>query len=228
MQNLTRQVKFRTLKDSAVLLTQRTLFLTIVFFLAATANAWADEFTNSFALDVGEKNYHISVTGNNQHVDLSGAYDTSLHATWMLRLYDPSFDGPGFMGGLGLAYGHYEATDLSLNVFECRGDFGPAFEPVSWLRVGMLFFGGIGYHELHLTKAVYATTTVSGIGNLGFSYGANAELTIKILPRLHLSGQAGFRGLYVSDGTFQNDQLVRGVESSTIGLLLGASIDFAF
>lgn len=213
---------------AAFLLTQRTLYLTLIFFLATKANTWAEEFTNSFALDVGEKNYHISVTGNNQVVDLSGAYDTSLHATWMLRLYDPSFDGPGFIGGLGLAYGHYASAELSLDVFECRGDFGPAFEPVSWLRVGMLFFGGCGYHELHLPKAVYATTTVSGIGNLGFSYGANAELTIKILPRLHLSGQAGFRGLYVSDGTFQNNQLVRGVESSTIGLLLGASIDFAF
>lgn len=213
-------------KLAGLFLAQRVRDLTVVLFLTATA--WAEDFTNSFALDVGEKNYRIGVTGNNQRVDLSGAYDTSLHATWMLRFFDSSFDGPGFLGGLGLAYGHYESADLSLDVFECRADFGPAFEPVSWLRIGMMFFGGCGYHELRLPKTVYATTTVSGIGNFGFSYGANAELTFKILPRLHLSGQAGFRGLYVSNGIFENNQLIRGVESSTIGLLLGASIDFAF
>lgn len=196
--------------------------------LTLAASGMAEEFTNSFAVDLGEKRYRVSVTGNNQRVELAGTYDTAVHATWMLRLWDRGFEGPGFEGGLGLAYGFYESGEQRLQVFECRGDFGPAFEPVSWLRLGVLFFGGVGYHELYLPQAVYTTTTVSGIGNLGFSYGAHANLAIKLMRQLHLSGQIGVRGLYVSDGVFENNQLVRGVESSTIGLLAGASIDFAF
>ena len=194
----------------------------------AWANGVAEEFTNSFALDVGQKDYRVSVTGNGQRVDLVGTYDTSVHATWMLRLFDHGFESPGFLGGLGLGYGFYEHDDQRLQVFECRGDFGPAFEPVSFLRFSMLLFGGFGYHELYLPRAVNVLTGVGGVGNLGFSYGANAELTVKLLQQLHLSGQVGIRGLYVSDGVIENNQVIRGVESSTIGLLVGASIDFAF
>ncbi len=185
-------------------------------------------FSNSFAVDLGPKRYRVEVTGNGQREDLAGTYETSVHATWMLRLWQPGFEAPGFEGGLGLAYGFYESDDQRLQVFEWRGDFGPAFEPVSWLRMGVLLFGGIGYHELDLPRAVFTTTTVAGVGGFGFSYGAHAQLTLKPFRALHLSGQVGFRGLYVSDAVFENDQVVRGVESSTTGLLAGASIGFAF
>jgi hypothetical protein len=188
----------------------------------------AEEFSNSFAVDLGQKDYRVDVTGNDQRAYLSGTYETSLHATWMLRLWDQGFESPGFLGGLGLAYGLYEDRDLRLQVFEMRGDFGPAFEPVSWLRIGVLFFGGTGYHDLNLPRAVYEQTTVGGAGMWGFSYGAHAFLTLKPTSRLQLSGQAGIRGLYASYGVFEDNQLDRGVESSTIGLLAGASLDFAF
>ncbi len=192
------------------------------------ASTWAEEFSNSFALDIGPKDYRVDVTGNDQHAYLSGTYETNLHVTWMLRLWDQGFESPGFLGGLGLAYGLYEDRDLRLQVFEMRGDFGPAFEPVSWMRLGMLFFGGTGYHDLNLPPAVFAQTTVGGAGMWGFSYGAHAFFTIKPLPRLQLSAQGGIRGLYASYGVFENGNLERGVESSTIGLLAGASIDFTF
>lgn len=195
---------------------------------AVSIGARAEEFSNSFAVDLGQKSYRISVTGNDQVVDLDGSYETSVHATWMLRFWDPGFEAPGLIGGLGLAYGFYEEDELRLQVFEMRGEFGPAMEPVSWLRFGMQIFGGIGYHDLHVPQAVYDVTGVNGIGNLGFSYGANAFLTFKLHDSLHLSGQAGFRGMYVSYGVFEDGDLQRGIESSTIGLLAGASIDFAF
>jgi hypothetical protein len=188
----------------------------------------AEEFSNSFAVDLGRKAYRISVTGNGERVDLDGDYGTSVHATWMLRFWDPGFESPGLLGGLGLAYGFYEQDDLRLQVFEMRGDFGPAFEPVSWLRLGMMIFGGVGYHDLHVPQAIYEVTGVSGVGNLGFTYGGNAFLTFKPHPRLHLTALGGFRGLYVSYGVFADGDLQRGIESSTIGLLAGASVDFAF
>lgn len=189
---------------------------------------WAEEFSHSFALDIGPKDYRIDVTGNDQRAYLSGTFETNIHATWMLRLWDQGFESPGFLGGLGLAYGLYEDGDIRHQVFEMRGDFGPAFEPVSWMRIGMLFFGGTGYHDLNLPRAVFAQTTVGGAGMWGFSYGAHAFFTIKPLPRLQLSAQGGIRGLYASYGVFENGNLERGVECSTIGLLAGASIDFAF
>lgn len=204
---------------------------TLRLFAALTAvstSAWTEEFSNSFSLDLGPKDYRVDVTGNNQRAYLSGTYDTSIHATWMLRLWDQGFESPGFLGGLGLAYGLYEDGDLRLQVLELRADFGPAFEPVSWLRIGMLAFGGTGYHDLNLPRAVFDQTTVGGAGLWGFSYGANAFLTLKAFNRLHISGQAGIRGLYASYGVFENGNLQRGVEASTIGLLAGASIDFAF
>jgi hypothetical protein len=205
------------------------LFLAAVASLTLTLPAVADEgFSNSFIVDLGQKDYRVSVTGNGNRVDLDGRYDTSVHATWMLRLWQPGFESPGFYGGLGVAYGFYEVDDQRLQVFECRGDFGPGFEPVSWLRLSMLFFGGFGYHDLTVPRSVALLTGVNGVGNLGFSYGANAELTFKLSKRVHLSGQGGFRGLYVSYGVFENGNLDRGVESSTFGLLAGASIDFAF
>lgn len=186
-------------------------------------------FSNCFILDVGQKDYRVSVTGNDTRIDLDGRYDTSLHASWMLRLEDQGYESPGFYGGLGLAYGYYETDDdLEYHVFEMRGDFGPAFHPVSFLRLGVLFFGGIGYHDLSVPRAVALITDVNGVGNLGFTYGANAELTFKLSKHFHLSGQAGFRGLYVSYGVFEDGDLERGIESSTFGLLAGASIDFAF
>lgn len=186
-------------------------------------------FSNCFIVDIGQKDYRVAVTGNDVRIDLDGRYDTSVHASWMLRLEDQGYESPGFYGGLGLAYGFYETDDgLEYQVFEMRGDFGPAFHPVSFLRLGVLFFGGIGYHDLRVPRAVAAITDVNGVGNLGFTYGANAELTLKLMKNLHLSGQAGFRGLYVSYGVFEDGDLERGIESSTFGLLAGASIDFAF
>jgi hypothetical protein len=179
-------------------------------------------------ITLGPKDYRVDVTGNNQHAYLSGTYETSVHATWMLRLWDQGFESPGFLGGLGLAYGLYEDRDLRLQVFEVRGDFGPAFEPVSWTRIGLLFFGGTGYHDLNLPRFVYAQTTVGGAGMWGFSYGAHAFLTLKPTARFHLSGQVGIRGLYASYGYFDDNHLERGVECSTIGLLAGGSIEFAF
>lgn len=192
------------------------------------ASTRAEEFSNSFALDVGPKDYRIDVTGNDQRAYLSGTFETNIHATWMLRLWDNGFESPGFIGGLGLAYGLYEEGDLRLQVFEMRGDFGPAFEPVSWMRIGMLFFGGTGYHDLTLPRAVFEQTTVGGAGMWGFSYGANAFFTLKPLPRVHLSAQGGIRGLYSSYAVFENNELDRGVENSTIGFLAGASLDFSF
>lgn len=192
------------------------------------ASTWAEEFSNSFSIDFGPKDYRIDVTGNDRYVYLSGTYDTSLYASWMLRLWDQGYESPGFLGGLGLAYGLYEDGDLQLQVFEMRGDFGPAFEPVPWTRIGVLFFGGTGYHELNLPRVVYAQTNVGGAGMWGCSYGAHAFLTLKPLPRLQLSAQCGFRGLYASYGVFENGNLERGVECSTIGLLAGGSIDFVF
>ncbi|HEX3132755.1 MAG TPA: hypothetical protein VHX44_04130 [Planctomycetota bacterium] len=205
------------------------LILTAVATLTIIVSTCADEgFSNSFILDLGQKDYRVSVTGNGNRVDLDGRYDTSVHATWMLRLWQPGFESPGFYGGLGVAYGFYEADDQRLQVFECRGDFGPGFEPVSWLRLSMLLFGGFGYHDLTVPRPVALLTGVNGVGNLGFSYGANAELTLKLSKHVYLSGQGGFRGLYVSYGVFENGNLDRGIESSTFGLLAGASIDFAF
>jgi hypothetical protein len=206
----------------------RVLLWAVTILTAMVGDARTEEFSNSFAVDAGRKEYRVSVTGNDERVDLSGSYATSLHATWMLRLWEDGFESPGFLGGLGLAYGFYEEDDLRLQVFEMRADFGPAFEPVSWLRLGMQAFGGIGYHDLRVPQAVYDLTGVAGVGNLGFSYGANGFLTCKVHPRLHLSGQIGFRGMYVSYGVFEDGDLERGITSSTIGLLAGASIDFAF
>src|SRR5687768_8681733 len=151
------------------------------------ASAGAEEFSNSFSIDLGPKDYRIDVTGDDQHVYLSGTYETSLYASWMLRLWDHGFESPGFLGGLGLAYGLYEDRELRLQVFEMRGDFGPAFEPVPWMRIGMLFFGGTGYHDLNLPRVVYAQTTVGGAGMWGFSYGAHAFFTLKPLPNQQLS-----------------------------------------
>jgi len=202
--------------------------LPLVLLLMTARATEAEEFTNSFAVDLGQKSYRIAVTGNDQRVDLDGTYDTSVHATWMLDYWDPGFEAPGFIGGLGLAYGFYEQDDLRLQVFEMRGEFGPAMEPVSWLRFGMQIFGGIGYHDLTVPRAVYDVTGVGGVGNLGFSYGGNAFLTFKLGKRIHLSGQAGFRGMYVSYGVFEDGDLQRGIESSTIGLLAGGSFDFVF
>lgn len=205
------------------------LLRTAVATLAFAVPALAEEgFSNCFIVDLGQKDYRVSVTGNDNRVYLDGSYDTSVHATWMLRLWQPGFESPGFYGGLGVAYGFYETDDQRLQVFECRGDFGPGFEPVSWLRISMQLFGGIGYHDLMLPRPVALVTGVSGVGNLGFSYGANAELTLKLTKRLHISGQGGFRGLYVSYGAFDDGNLERGIESNTFGLLAGASIDFAF
>lgn len=198
---------------------------------AALAQGLAAEegFSNSFIVDLGPKDYRVAVTGNDTRIDLDGRYETSVHATWMLRLEDQTYYSPGFYGGLGLAYGFYETDDdLEYQVFEMRGDFGPAFHPVSFLRLGVLFFGGIGYHDLRVPRAVALITDVSGVGNLGFTYGANAELTVKLTKNFHLSGQAGFRGLYVSYGVFEDGDLQRGIESSTFGLLAGAGVDFAF
>jgi hypothetical protein len=192
------------------------------------ASTWGEEFSNSFALDIGPKDYRIDVTGNDERAYLSGTFETNIHATWMLRLWDNGFESPGFLGGLGLAYGLYEDGDIRLQVFEMRGDFGPAVEPVSWMRIGMLFFGGTGYHDLNLPRAVFDQTTVGGAGMWGFSYGANAFFTLKPLPRLQLSAQGGIRGLYASYGVFEDGDLERGIECSTIGLLAGASIDFSF
>jgi hypothetical protein len=205
---------------------RRRLALAVALLMPATLVG--EEFSNSFAIDLGRKSYRIAVTGDGQRADLDGTYTTAVHATWMLRLWDHGFESPGFLGGLGLAYGLYDDRDLTLQVFECRGDFGPAFEPVPWLRLGMLLFGGVGYHDLHLPRAVYDLTTIGGAGMWGFTYGAHAQLTFKPCDSLHLSGQFGFRGLYASYGVFEDDQLTRGVSSSAIGLLAGASIDFAF
>jgi hypothetical protein len=199
--------------------------------VALTTHALVAEegFSNCFILDIGQKDYRVAVTGNDTRIDLDGRYDTSLHATWMLRLEDRGYDSPGFYGGLGVAYGRYETgNDQRYQVFECRGDFGPAFHPVSFLRLGVLFFGGVGYHDLRVPRPVATITGVTGVGNFGFSYGAHGEVTVKLSKRLHLSGQAGFRGLYVSYGVFEDGDLERGIESSTFGLLAGASIDFAF
>ena len=203
--------------------------LTACCTVATRLLAAEEGFSNCFSVDLGPKDHRVSVTGNDLRIDLDGRYDTAVHATWMLRLEDRGFEAPGFYGGLGVAYGYYESDDdLEYHVFECRGDFGPSFHPLPWLRLSMLFFGGFGYHDLHVPRVVALATGVSGVGNLGFSYGANADLTVKLGRNLHLSGQAGFRGLYVSYGVFQDGDLERGIESSTFGLLAGASIDFAF
>ena len=207
----------------------RALLRTVAALGALVGGTRAEEFSNSFAVDLGPKDHRITVTGNDLRIDLDGQYDTSVHATWMLRLEDHGFYSPSFYGGLGLAYGFYESGDgLEYQVFEMRGDFGPCFYPAPFVRLGVLFFGGWGYHDLRVPRAVALLTDVSGVGNLGFSYGANAELTIKLSKSFHLSGQAGFRGLYVSYGSFDDGNLERGIESSTFGLMAGAGIDFAF
>jgi hypothetical protein len=191
-------------------------------------SGYAEEFSNSFAVDVGPKQYRCEIIGNNARFEQSGRFTTNVHATWMLRMWDPGFEAPGLVGGLGLAYGYYHDQDLTYQIFEWRADVGPAYEPTSWLRIAMLAFAGIGYHDLSVPQASYTSTGIGGAGMWGFSYGAHAQLSVKPWENIQVSGQLGFRGLYASYSVTENNTLERAATISATGLLAGASIDFSF
>ncbi len=186
------------------------------------------EFTNSFAIDLGPKRYRCETIGQNNRFEQHGSFSTNIHASWMLRFWDTGFESPGFIGGLGLAYGFYEDNDINYQIFEWRADMGPAFDPTPWMRVAILAFGGIGYHDINLPPNSYALTGIGGAGMWGFSYGAHAMLTLKPWDNFHLSLQGGFRGLYASFAIIENNIINRSATISATGFLAGGSLDFVF